>query len=277
MALENIGLLRHFPDVPDRDGRRDTGLIEVDPQEVKQTAVEILEAAQSRGKNKVILLTSPLRRALQTNKIIAKEIINTDSGVVVESVGDERAAALRHGIYAEGCNGVAEKAAWNVYVEETFQRKNPLYRHGDSVPQNGHGPAHPELVGLFKEVGEHQWEFSRRLYSLLAGISYLSERGGLDDVLMVLCSHTAIIMRTLELDSLAQKNAEVPIGEIYLAEWDEHDVILDEPVTRKVLKPGGFGTIDFKPLANWKTRIEAELRYLRVPPGLVYKTYNGEY
>lgn len=264
----NIGLLRHFRDLPDVDGGRDVGIAPVSKAEISATANSIVQAAEEISCTSVVLITSSLKRAMATNNAIADMIVEHDPRLEVKSITDQRIASLTHGEYADKCTTEKESMAWLAYVNETFVERNPLYRHGDPKINGGATAKYPELLEMFSRHGEHQWDFTRRLLSFVYGLIVYAEKGGLDETMVILCSHTAIIMRAIELSSLAQRKAVVPIGEMYLAEWDELDRIIDNPITTAALKPGGFSVLPFNHIFNYADRIDSELKYLRITPGL---------
>jgi hypothetical protein len=264
-----IGLLRHFRDeeYSDADGKRDTG-VKINPAEVEETASQVLIAAKERGCMRVVFQTSELTRALHTSQAMAHELQRQDPKLDVVEYRNKGLSPLEHGRYAQGSNGVAEKLAWNAFVEQTFGKENLFYRHGDPIiGQKDNEATYPELVGKFVQYGENQIEFTRRVYTFFLSLAdaFTMEYGNPNDkcnTLHIVSAHTAILMRLLEMNTVAAKKIECQPGQMYQQEWAQSFEVDKGRYKKTALQHGGFDILDIRPLVEYREPIADEVRHL---------------
>jgi broad specificity phosphatase PhoE len=263
-----IGLLRHFKDeeYSDADGKRDTG-VKLNQLEVEQTASQVLKAAKERGCNRVVFQTSELTRALHTSQAMAQELQRQDPKLAVFEYRNKGLSPLEHGRYANGSNGRAEKLAWEAFVKETFDKGQIFYRHGDPIISRNGEALYPELEGKFIQYGENQVEFTRRVYTFFLSLAdaFTMQYGDPQDKcnsLHVISAHTAILMRLLEMNSVAAKKIECEPGKMYQHEWAQSFEVDKGQYKKTALQHGGFDILDIQPLVDYREPIANEVRHL---------------
>ena len=108
-------------------------------------------------------------RAIQTAAITAEEFFTAGIPTEIFETAGVREIYQGDFVIKNHIHGREYKPlmdAWSVW-QQRLDACELLYRFGDPIVGVDGKAEHPELVGWFKEFGEHQGEFSLRLYLLL--------------------------------------------------------------------------------------------------------------
>jgi len=193
---------------------------------VRKIADKIIGDCHSFGKNRVAFVCSTQKRTLETAKLIQDELLPRDEKLGVSIIPDYRLVDLSQGRlifpkeYRDGDNLPGLSTAWKIFWEESFTKKNLLYRFGDSVKLADGSLLYPELEGLFERPGESCAEFTCRIYDFLASL----ENMDFEDTLNLIVGHTATISILYEFLEIAKDLSRkfiptVPLGELPNISW----------------------------------------------------------
>ncbi len=210
------------------------------------------------------LICSPTKRSTMTADLVASQLLVTER-IDTTKVIDNRTIALRHGKYRSGMNLHKDHPkvsyAQDVYLEETFNLKNPWYRHGDPLLQCKGDYKYPEIAEIFYEPGESQADLSIRLYSFFLDLISLNN----DTTTTVVCSHYVVMSRLLSLLDIAiqcpWKNQSYLKDEpLYLQEWTVGIELVKQFGFKEFFKRNNFVfRVDLKPLESISSIIQGEL------------------
>lgn len=161
-------LIRHGVDVPVLSHDLDQPLIEETKPDVSVLGKQISNLCKKIATKNVAVRHSNRLRATQTASIIADEL-QTD-GTTVDMIEASGVREIYQGdfIIKDYIVGTMYKPlvdAWQAW-QQKLDAHELLYRFGDPL-QTATGCTYPELSGWFTNFGEHQAEFSLRLYSFL--------------------------------------------------------------------------------------------------------------
>jgi len=272
MARE-ILLVRHFEDHPSVNySDRDSDIIDVSQSEVGGViAAKVVQETNRLNKSEVIIITSPLKRALQTTRLLKTSILHIQPQLMIMVKEEPKVATLKQGDYVntdfENMQKI-EKVAWAAFEKQALGKQDIYYRHGDALMDKNGTTVYPELANAFNKPGENQLEFTIRTYSFILDLvdsldtSYSGK-------LVVISGHVAPLLRLLETESLARKilsgtKSEIEKGKLYVHEWDEMGSLLKEnPDTKELLhKPGSFTIVNLDVITQIRKVLEEELEYL---------------
>ncbi len=165
-------LVRHGADVLTLAHGLNQPLTEKTKPDIRILATQIIRHCGKIGVNGIRILYSNRLRAIQTATILAEELFAAE--IATQMCETEKLREVYQGEFTivNHLDGEEYKPlmdAWRAWQCE-LDACELLYRFGDpSIGLDGI-PKYPELVGWFKEFGEHQKEFSLRLYLMIKEI-----------------------------------------------------------------------------------------------------------
>jgi len=267
--MKNVILIRHLDDIQDfRTPERNNPIQKSEFAKIESISHKLLSAL---GKNdRILFITSPQRRCIQTAKELAKSSLLTKKHSI-RIYTDSRIRDLRHGRYLlppKYIPGTVPKSfleAAKVYAEQTFKKGDLLYRHGYPVI-NSTSIKNPALDNRFTEYGEHQAEFSLRFYEFINEIT--NDFNKSDSPQVVIIAHTAIIFRFFELcllfdDIQSGKRPQLSPGEMSIAEQAYVNQLVDSAPNKIFVLPGEVKTIKLEPIIRNRTQIINEIKFLK--------------
>lgn len=266
--MEIAGItIRHFNDIEDHSlPNRD---FDIRPEEIvfsEQIAETIQLEADRQQANRLLVFTSPKKRAMQTTVSVLSSLLNKID-INVDVIVDDRLQELNHGIFNlpsdfdKSCVFLPDKLAWDTWVKEVFESRNLLYRYGDPFFLDGN-PKYPVLVGHFKEFGESQAKFSQRIYDFLIDLSTrLNDEG----IVPIVFSHLANILRIHEISHVLEEFdcfGYISPGTLPYLEW-EAMINLPEGLYEKVSMPIYTTTFNLNLIKKHATLLERERDIMR--------------
>lgn len=165
-----IVLVRHGVDVPVLSQDLNQPLIEDTKPDIRILGEQIIRFCEKIGVKKVRIEHSNRLRVIQTVAIVAEEFFS--AGIITEMYEATGVREIYQGdfIINDHVQGNGYKPlldAWKIW-QQKLNACELLYRFGDPVIDIISGKAeYPELIGWFNRFGEHQGDFSLRLYTLL--------------------------------------------------------------------------------------------------------------
>ncbi len=221
LEMDKVLVGRHFEDVDDLTGGMDTDLKEVDEKSleiISANAQMVIDDTHAKGMDKVLIISSPRKRAYSTASLLKETVEEKDEDLKVAVRKDDRFTELSHGEivlppdYVPGRRIGFLKSAWKVFWAETFNENgdynNPNYRFGDPVALETGGYKHPELRESFTSYGESYRELSQRYYDAI--LDYLEHRSGVKSrgINVVLLAHSATLAILGELSCVAREMSQ---------------------------------------------------------------------
>jgi broad specificity phosphatase PhoE len=167
-------------------------LIEETKPDIMTLSKQMIRLCGRIRADRIVLRHSNRLRAIQTASIIAEELFAVDMPIeIVETAGVQE---IYQGdfIIKDHVTGTEYKPlvdAWNAW-QKKLNACELLYRFGDPLVDNSEKAEFPELVGWFKGFGEHQGDFSLRLYYMLKEVFEVSSND-----LQVIVGHQASCSR----------------------------------------------------------------------------------
>lgn len=193
-------LIRHGIDVPILSQDLNHPLVEETKPDIRTLSKQLIRLCGHIGANRIVLRHSNRLRAIQTASIIAEEFFAIDMPTEIVETAGVREIYQGDFIINDHVTGAEYKPlvdAWNAW-QKKLDVCELLYRFGDPLTDNSGKAEFPELVGWFKEFGEHQGDFSLRLYRTLKEVFEVS---GND--LQVIVGHQASCSRMQRIISAA--------------------------------------------------------------------------
>lgn len=193
-------LIRHGIDVPILSQDLNQPLIEETKPDIRTLSKQLIKLCGRIGANRIVLRHSNRLRAIQTASIIAEELFTIDMPTEIMETSGVREIYQGDFIIRDHVIGTEYKPlvdAWNAW-QKKLDACELLYRFGNPLADNSGKVEFPELVGWFKEFGEHQGDFSLRLYRMLKEIFEVS-----GDDLQVIVGHQASCSRIQRIVSAA--------------------------------------------------------------------------
>lgn len=199
-------LVRHGIDVPVLSNDLDQPLIEETKSDIRFLGKQLGAFARCVKAPRIVLRHSTRLRAIQTAAIISDEFLCRDIPFeMIETIG-VREIYQGDFVIRNHVSGTEYKPlvdAWSAW-QKNLDECELLYRFGDPVIGDSGVTRFPELIGWFKKFGEHQGDFSLRLYRMMTEVFKESS-----DNLQVIVGHQAscsriqrIIDATLQLKSI---------------------------------------------------------------------------
>lgn len=267
----DVTCVRHLEDVEDlRQPDRDSPINPSEQIHIPNIAKHILNQLPDERDVVIRIVSSPRERVLTTIGLVVDNLTEERDDIDVTLFEDARLTGLHHGKfclpdgYMPGDEFVPDKLAWEIWVDETFNKKNLTYRYGDPIFVEGL-PMYPQLVGHFEEYGESQLDFSLRVYSFL--IDFATEVMEADDhERHIVSSHLAVILRMAEILAVTgtldnQFLKTIPLGTLAFEEWD-HMSDLPPGTMSKLTNPIYTIEIDIRKLIPYIPMLEVERDYL---------------
>jgi broad specificity phosphatase PhoE len=195
-------LVRHGIDVPILSQDLNQPLIEETKPDIRILSKQLIKLCGRIGTARIVLRHSNRLRTIQTASIIAEELFAIDMPTeIVETAGVRE---IYQGTFTikDHITGTEYKPlidAWNVW-QKKLDACELLYRFGDPLTDDYGKAEFPELVGWFKTFGEHQGDFSLRLYSMLKEVFEKQT-----DDLQVIVGHQASCSRMQRIISAASR------------------------------------------------------------------------
>ena len=193
-------LIRHGIDAPVLSQDLNQPLIEETKPDIRILGKHLIRFCGRIGADRIVLRHSNRLRAIQTASIIAEELFAIDMPTEIMETAGVREIYQGDFIIKDYVIGMEYKPlvdAWNAW-QKKLNACELLYRFGDPLTDNSGKAEFPELVGWFKEFGEHQGDFSLRLYRMLKDV--FEEPG---DGLQVIVGHQASCSRMQRIISAA--------------------------------------------------------------------------
>ncbi len=234
---ETLLAFRHMEDVDDIADGLDTELKPLTPESesaLRKNAEAIISHAKLQGADKVMLVSSPRKRALDTSTHIQEFITSLDRDIQARVKEDERFAELNHGTfvlpenYVPGRRVEHLRLAWKVFWEQTFtsdgEYNNPNYKFGS--PTGEGDSVDVELGKSFETPGESYRELTLRYYQGI--LEYLENnhkvRSAGFDVVLVAHSATLSILRELaDIGTrFSQGDLKIQAGDLMKLCWKQY-------------------------------------------------------
>ncbi len=248
-------LVRHGVDVPVLSQDLNQPLTEETKFDVKILGKEIVKLCRTVGASKICVQHSGRLRAIQTATIAVEEFFTANiptemcetTGVREIYQGD---FVIRNHVQGNEYKPLLD--AWKAWQQKLDSCKL-LYRFGDPVINSDGEAEYPELVGWFNKLGEHQGEFSLRLYLLLKS---MFEKTG--NELQIIIGHQASCSRIQRILSATAKLSSID-------EFRPGDFVkyLEKEGSRQNIEPA-HGIVVRKPERDLIIAIlQKEIAYLR--------------
>lgn len=265
---ERITILRHLEERNDDLGvERDGDVLESELGLISEHfAPNVAVMCERDGKSNIKIITSDTKRAKTTADLLQSEL---SSGYELSStiIVDPRTEALKHGTYKMGIrpDNPMVKRAQQIYVNETFYKNNPWYRHG-STQSEANGNTYEELGEIFESSGENQVELSIRFYDFL---NELLDNTNQED-LIVLSSHYVVLSRLLSLEHIG-KDVEGLFslyydsqGKLYEQEWHAGLELMKDVKFHDFFKQHNYiFDLNMQEVGKLKTAINTDLEVLK--------------
>jgi broad specificity phosphatase PhoE len=193
-------LIRHGIDVPILSQDLNQPLIEETKPDIRTLSKQLIRLCGRIGVSRIALRHSNRLRAIQTASIIAEELFAIDMPTVIMETVGVREIYQGNFIIRDHVTGTEYKPlvnAWNAW-QKKLDACELLYRFGNPLVDKSGKAEFPELVGWFKEFGEHQGDFSLRLYRMLKEVFEVSGNN-----LQVIVGHQASCSRMQRIVSAA--------------------------------------------------------------------------
>ncbi len=195
-------LIRHGIDVPILSQDLNQPLIEETKPDIRTLSKQLIRLCGRIGTARIVLRHSNRLRAIQTASIIAEELFAIDMPTEIMETSGVREIYQGEFMIKDLVTDTEYKPlvdAWYAW-QKKLDACELLYRFGDPLTDNYGKAEFPELVGWFKGFGEHQGDFSLRLYSMLKEVF---EKPGVD--LQVIVGHQASCSRIQRIISAASQ------------------------------------------------------------------------
>ena len=196
-------LIRHGVDVPTLSQDLNQPLIENTKPDIRTLSKQLIRFCGRVGVSKIIIYHSNRLRAIQTTDIIAEELFTANlSTEIQETVGIREIYQGNFRIKEDHINGTEYKPLLDAWIawQHKLDSHELLYRFGDPVTDSSGKSGYPDLVGWFEEFGEHQADFSLRLYKLLKDVFEQTRTG-----IRVIVGHQASCSRIQRILSAASR------------------------------------------------------------------------
>ncbi len=195
-------LIRHGIDVPVLSQDLNQPLIEETKPDVRTLGRSLINFCQRTKAESVVLKCSNRLRAVQTASIIAEELFAMNMPTEIMETAGVREIYQGKFIIKDHITGNEYKPlvdAWRVW-QKKLDELELLYRFGDPLINRDGKAEFPELVGWFEQFGEHQGDFSLRLYCMLKEVFENT-----DNDLQVIVGHQASCSRMQRIISAASR------------------------------------------------------------------------
>lgn len=195
-------LVRHGVDVPVLTQELDQPLVEEFKLDIRVLGQQILRFCESIGVSRVVIRHSSRLRAFQTAEILADELCSERLPVnLVEAAGFREIYQGDFMIksYVAGKEYKPLVDAWNAW-QKKLNACELNYRFGNPLIDGSGNAEFPELIGWFNKFGEHQGDFSLRLYCALKKV--FEDTSG---ALQVVVGHQASCSRVQRIISATQE------------------------------------------------------------------------
>lgn len=204
----------------------DTPLKEGQEAITNEIADKIIEDCKRLTKERVDFIFSTQKRTSDTAILVKDKVLSKEENLNISLQPDSRLADLNQGKlifpedYKDGDFVPGLSVAWKAFWEQSFDKKNLLYRFGDPIRQQDGTYLYPELSSMFAELGESCAEFTYRLYDFLGSL----EHRDYDHTLNVIIGHTATVFIMYEFLEIAKDLSKqfvphVPFGELPSLSW----------------------------------------------------------
>lgn len=197
---EVLVLVRHGVDDPALTQDLDQPLVEETKPDIKTLSEELAKLCARAGTDRVVLRHSIRLRAIQTASIIADEL--RTANIQTETIEAPGVREIYQGNFlirdhVPGTQYEPLVNAWDAW-QQKLDAHELLYRFGDPLLNDSGAMEFPKLKGWFEKFGEHQGDFSLRLYRALREV-FADSRGGLQ----VIVGHQASCSRIQRIISAA--------------------------------------------------------------------------
>ena len=272
---------RHFEDVDDVTYNLDAPLKPLDKTSIKLLELnvqEIIRNTEAKKFHKILIISSPKKRAIQTSEIIKEFIQKAKHNFSVHIRRDNHFAELFQGKlvlpknYQKGDKVKALTDAWSIFWKESFTEtgdyNNPNYHFGDPILRDNVAK-YPELINHFSSYGESYREQCLRYYQGV--LSYFDNKKRLENanINIVLIGHGAtigILSGLLGvLNDIENGTRSIKVGDLMKVSRQKylyqrrHKQYLHTPL-------GGLKLLSLNNLSDKSVALlKAEINYLKVP------------
>jgi len=178
-------IIRHLRDVNDLSDSRDSSIESYQDDDALRVASELCADFENSDANSIFITASSKKRALESaNLVKAKiEVIKPDVDVFIDT--DDNLVDLDHGDYIlpdnykPGDYFQPFERAWEIFIDETFNKNNFDYKFGDSIENSDGSCLYPELKTVFTRHGESHKDICVRLYSVI--MAFYANRENFED------------------------------------------------------------------------------------------------
>jgi broad specificity phosphatase PhoE len=163
-------LVRHGVDVSTLSQDLNQPLTEETKPDIRKFSKQMIRFFEKVGVTKIFIYHSNRLRAIQTAGIVAEELFSANFLTEIrESAGVREIYQGNFRITEDHVHGTDYKPLLDAWIawQQKLDECELLYRFGDPVIDSVGNAQYSDLVGWFKEFGEHQADFSLRLYRLL--------------------------------------------------------------------------------------------------------------
>lgn len=193
-------LVRHGVDVPILTQDLNQPLLEETKKDVTTLGGQLVEFCRSIGTTRVVMRHSNRLRAIQTASILAEEMFAAQMPTEMLETAGVREVYQGRFIIRDHVTGTEYKPlvdAWSAW-QKKLNACELGYRFGDPLVDGSGRAEFPELRGWFHEFGEHQGDFSLRLYQMMRETFEESTQG-----LQIIVGHQASCSRIQRIISAA--------------------------------------------------------------------------
>ncbi len=193
-------LIRHGVDVSVLSKDLNQPLTEETKPDIRTLAKQVIKFCKKTRAKTTRIWHSNRLRAIQTASIIAEEFFSADIPTEMSETVGVREIYQGNFIIKNHTHGNDYKPlvdAWQAW-QAKLDASEMLYRFGNPNIREGGKAEYPELEGWFEKFGEHQADFSLRIYSFLVE---LFECAG--DDLHIIIGHQASCSRIQRIMSMA--------------------------------------------------------------------------
>lgn len=195
-------LVRHGVDVPILTQDLNQPLVEETKKDVEILGGQLVGFCRDIGATRVVLRHSNRLRAIQTASILAERVFAAEMPTEMFETAGVREIYQGRFVIKDHVTGTEYKPlvdAWTAW-QKKLNACELIYRFGDPNIDRSGRAEFPELKGWFQEFGEHQGDFSLRLYQMMREMFESST-----DELQVVVGHQASCSRMQRIVSAAAR------------------------------------------------------------------------
>jgi len=262
--FEKMAIVRHLEDINNLKEFGLDGILKPNQErESDKISKELIDLAVEEGAEVIDIFSSNQNRASETARKLDESINSIKPGFSKLNI-DKRIRDLNQGTpnlpgdYSEGQDFEPLRDAWNIFWDETFVKKDLLYRFGS--PESSDGiRKFPELEGAFSEYGECYAQLAERLYDFTYEL-FTQEKQSKPNNMIGLVGHSITFGVMHELAVISKDytdkfpNKPIPLGELPKITWEYFDKLKKGVLN----KNPEYGEINFCDITKMKDEIFLE-------------------